>query len=211
MTVGIGVAVDVVERAVVGVVDVDRCLPSTPLVGDVLSCKCVGGLLQLHNDMFYTRLVFSLGKVKGAVRGAEYAVVVTATKRGKNISDIHRNYFNGLLPVMSEGFLRMPHYACPGGFARGGICGHGKRGNNLSRLYALQPFDGPLVAFFSYLTAHLLGHSCRHVIQGDVAGIHDDEPVAMVTFSFECGLGVVSRTQVPCYLLHGLAYESVQA
>ena len=105
MPVGIGVAVDVVERTAVGVVDIDSCLPCTPPVGDVLSCEGVGGLLQLHDDMFYARLVIVLGKVEGAVRGAEYAVVVTATKRGKNISDIHRNYFNRLLPVMFEGLL----------------------------------------------------------------------------------------------------------
>ena len=61
MTVGIGVAVDVVERAAVGVVDIDGCLPCPPPVGDVLTRERVGGLLQLHDDMFYTRLVFTLG------------------------------------------------------------------------------------------------------------------------------------------------------
>ena len=124
MPVGIGVAVDVVERAAVGVVDVNRCLPRTPPVGDILAREGIGGLLQLHDDVLHTRFVIILGKVEGAVRGAEYAVVVTATKRGKNISDIHRNYFNGLLPVMSERLLCVPHYARPGRFSRGGICGH---------------------------------------------------------------------------------------
>ena len=61
MPVGIGVAVDVVERAAVGVVDIDGCLPCPPPVGDVLPCKSVGGLLQLHDDMFYASLVFTLG------------------------------------------------------------------------------------------------------------------------------------------------------
>ena len=105
MPVGIGVTVDVVERTAVGVVNVDRCLPCPPPVGDILAREGIGSLLQLHDDMFYARLVIVLGKVEGAVRRAEYAVVVTATKRGKNISDIHRNYFNGLLPVMSERLL----------------------------------------------------------------------------------------------------------
>ncbi|WP_248612662.1 hypothetical protein [Segatella oris] len=105
MPVGIGVTVDVVERTAVGVVDVDRCLPRTPPVGDVLSREGVGGLLKLHDDVLHARLFIVLGKVEGAVRGAKYVVIVTATKRGKNISDIHRNYFNGLLPVMSEGLL----------------------------------------------------------------------------------------------------------
>ena len=105
MTVGIGVAVDVVERTAVGVVDIDSCLPCTAPIGDILAREGICSLLQLHDDMFYARLVIVLGKVEGAVRGAEYAVVVTATKRGKNISDVHRNYFNGLLPVVSEGLL----------------------------------------------------------------------------------------------------------
>jgi len=105
----------------------------------------------------------------------------------------------------------MPHYASPGGFARGGICGHRQGRDNLAGLYALKPFDGPLVAFFSYLTAHLLGHGCRHVVERDVAGIHHDELVAVITFSFERFLGVVHGAQIPCYLLHDLAYESVQA
>ena len=80
MPVGIGVAVNIVEWAAVGVVDIDSRLPCTPPVGDVLARECVGGLLQLHDDMFYARLVIVLGKVEGAVRRAEYAVVVTATK-----------------------------------------------------------------------------------------------------------------------------------
>ena len=81
MTVGIGVAVDVVERAAVGVVDIDSRLPCTSLVGNVLTRERLGGLLQLHDDMFYAHLVIVLGKVEGAVRSAEYVVVViTAAK-----------------------------------------------------------------------------------------------------------------------------------
>ena len=81
MTVGIGVAVDVVERAAVGVIDIDGCLPCPPPVGDVLTREGIGGLLQLHDDVLHARLVFTLGKVEVTVRGAEYVVVViTAAK-----------------------------------------------------------------------------------------------------------------------------------
>ena len=73
--VGIGVAVDVVERPTVGVVDIDGCLPCPAPVGDILSCERVCGSLKLHDDVLHACLVASLREIEVAIGSTEYVCV----------------------------------------------------------------------------------------------------------------------------------------
>lgn len=46
------------------------------------------------------------------------------------------------------------------------------------------------------------------MVQGDIAGVHDDEPVAVVAFGIEYRLAVVLGSQIPGYLFPGLGFRT---
>lgn len=80
----------------------------------------------------------------------------------------------------------------------------GQVGHDLSGLHALQPLDGSLVSLLPGLHAHASGSGCRHVVEGDVGGVHHQLAVSVVALGGECLVAVVSGSQVSRHLLDGL-------
>ena len=106
---------------------------------------------------------------------------------------------------MSKFRLRAVEYGFSRGIALLVECG-GQVGNDFSSLHPLEPLNGAVVAFLSYLAPHLLRHGCAHVIERDVAGIHHNEPVSLFPLGLEHRPGVVLGAQVPRNLLLGFRF-----
>lgn len=77
---------------------------------------------------------------------------------------------------------------------------------NFPSLHPFQPLDGPLVAFLAYFHPHLLRCGCSHVVDGNVAGVHHHESIAVGSCRAEYRSCVILRAEIAGYLFDGLRF-----